>query len=244
MAIFSDAQTKTEIKKIQVLVIEDCYEIIESIILAFRVCWPNAVISSIHSGLQAVEMVRTNPLDCLVLDLSLPDVDGFDVLQRIREFSSIPILILTAHTDERDIVRCLENGADEYMIKPSKQLELVTRIHRIVTRRDQFSATIMLPRLTFNPSTREMCYNGDKHILTSVQADILYYLMRENGHSITSTMLAKKLWGEADNDAVNSVDLYIRCIQAKFNNGKGQQNLIQGEGIEGYRLAASEARIT
>ena len=227
-----------ELNRIKVLLIEDCYEIIESIMLAFQVCWPKAIIAAIHSGLQAINLVRNDAFDCLIIDLGLPDIDGYEILQNIRQFSSIPVLMLTSNDDDNNIFRCLEKGADEYMVKPFKQLELVTRIHRIVARRESFTETMKLPNLTLNRNTGEICFHGQTHILPSVQADIVYYLIIENGHTITSTTLANRLWGESHNEAINSVDLYVRCIQSKFEKGHGCPKLIQKEGVENYRLLA------
>ena len=118
----------------KVLIIEDDRDIVDVIKLAFDIRWPDAKIVSTHLGERGIELVEEESPDVVILDLGLVDVSGFDALKRIRMFSNVPVLILTVRAEESDIVRGLEWGADDYMVKPFRQLELLSRIRALVRR--------------------------------------------------------------------------------------------------------------
>jgi DNA-binding response OmpR family regulator len=114
--------------EVKVLVIEDDREIVEAISLALGIYWPKTEVVSTHLGNRGVELVKTESPDIVILDLGLPDTDGFEVLRQIRLFSSVPIVVLTVKSEEKDVVRMLEGGANDYMVKPFRQMELLARL--------------------------------------------------------------------------------------------------------------------
>jgi two-component system KDP operon response regulator KdpE len=114
------------------LIIEDDPEIVEYVSIAFQVGWPGIELISCHLGNKGLELVARGCPDLVLLDLGLPDVDGYEVLKQIRLFSSVPIIIITVRGSESDIVKGLERGADEYLVKPFGQLELIARIKTIL----------------------------------------------------------------------------------------------------------------
>jgi DNA-binding response OmpR family regulator len=118
----------------KVLIVEDCPDIVEAVSIIIEMRWPEVKIVSTALGEHGIDLaVKTSP-DVIILDLGLPDISGFDVLKRIRLFSDIPILILTASSDESSIAKGLEWGADDYITKPFKQSELLSRIQRSIRR--------------------------------------------------------------------------------------------------------------
>ncbi len=119
--------------KIKALVIEDDRGIVETISLAFQLYWPEAQLISTHLGGEGIELSRSEAPDVVILDLGLPDINGFEVLKQLRLFTTIPIIILTVIADEDDIVKALEDEASDYMIKPFRQMELLARIKAHVT---------------------------------------------------------------------------------------------------------------
>ena len=112
----------------KVLVIEDDHGVREAIFLAFQINWPEAQLVSTHLGQTGMEMVKGEAPDVVILDLGLPDMDGFEVLEQIRLFSSVPILILTVRGEKADIDKGLELGANDYVVKPFKPLQLLSRV--------------------------------------------------------------------------------------------------------------------
>ena len=176
----------------KILIIEDDKEIVEVITLAFEIRWPEMEIVSTHLGKHGAELVESEVPDMVVLDLGLPDTSGFDVLKEIRAFSKVPILILTVRGEESDIVRGLEWGADDYMTKPFRQLELLSRV-KALTRRANPSAseTLVHGKLSYSPVSR-ILNNGDDEIdLTRTEGYILDHLMRNAGQVSTYTALAE-----------------------------------------------------
>src|SRR5271169_3052812 len=107
--------------ELKVLVVEDDADIVEAISLTIKVRWPDARLLSADAGEEAISLAETESPDLIILDLGLPDISGFNVLKQIRAFSRVPVLILTVRGDESDVVKGLELGADDYVIKPFRQ---------------------------------------------------------------------------------------------------------------------------
>lgn len=116
---------------VKILMIEDEMEIIESLSLAFQIRWPGTKLLSTHLGKRGVEMVNSESPDVVILDLGLPDIGGLDVLQQIRSVSSVPVVILTAMSEDSTREKGLEYGANAFMAKPFKQAELMSRLQSL-----------------------------------------------------------------------------------------------------------------
>ncbi len=116
----------------KVLVIEDDREIVDVISVGFEIGWPEMKLVSARLGREGVELAASENPDVVILDLGLPDITGFEVLKEIRAFSTVPILILTVRSDEADVARGLERGADDYMTKPFHQAELQSRLVALI----------------------------------------------------------------------------------------------------------------
>jgi DNA-binding response OmpR family regulator len=116
---------------IQVLVIEDDKYIREAIRLCFRIFWPEAEVSFADEGQAGITLAKNKPPDVILLDLGLPDINGFEVLNRIRTFSQVPVIILTATRDQENVVRAIQSGANDYVVKPFKQIELMPRVRKV-----------------------------------------------------------------------------------------------------------------
>lgn len=119
-------------RRVKILVIEDDREIVEVISVGFEMRWPGVKLVSTRLGREGVELAASENPDIIILDLGLPDVTGFEVLREIRTFSGVPILILTVRSEEADIDRGLEWGADDYMTKPFQQAELQSRVEVLI----------------------------------------------------------------------------------------------------------------
>ena len=116
---------------VKILVIEDDAEIVEFISMAFDNSWPGTETISTHHGRKGLELCQTQKPDAVLLDVGLPDISGFDVLKRIRAFSEVPVIIESVRGSEYDVANGLSCGADEYIVKPFGQLELVARVKAV-----------------------------------------------------------------------------------------------------------------
>ncbi len=223
----------------KVLIIEDDHEIVEVISLAFQIRWPGVKFVSTHLGEKGVGLVESENPDVVILDLGLPDISGFDVLKGIRAFSDVPVLILTVRGDESDVVKGLEWGADDYMVKPFRQLELLSRI-KALTRRASPSdreTPLVYGKLSFDPSTRQLSYGQREINLTRTEGIILHSLMRNAGQVATHSTLAEAVWGEDYPDATSAIKVHILRLRQKLEVDSSQPKLILTKAGIGYLLA-------
>ncbi len=223
----------------KVLIIEDDREIVEIITLSFKIRWPEVKAVSTHLGETGLQLVESENPDVVILDLGLPDISGFEVLQQIRLFSDVPILILTVRADESDIVKGLEWGADDYMVKPFRQLELLSRIRALVRRRDSFEQEVPLVcgQLHFDPSTRQL-RRGEREIsLTRTEGSILYTLMKNAGQVVPYHRLAESVWGDDYPDATENLRVNIRRLREKIEPEPSNPKIILNMASVGYLLS-------
>ena len=223
----------------KVLIIEDDREIVEVISLAFQIRWPEVKLVSTHLGEKGMGLVESENPDVVILDLGLPDISGYDVLKEIRAFSDVPVLILTVRGEETDVVKGLEWGADDYMVKPFRQMELLSRI-RALTRRASPSdreTPLVYGELSFDPSTRQLFYGQREINLTRTEGIILHSLMRNAGRVVTHSTLAEAVWGEDYPDATSALKVHILRLRQKLEVDSSQPKLILTKTGIGYLLA-------
>jgi two-component system response regulator VicR len=224
------------------LIIEDDPEIVESITLALKIRWPDTQIASTHLGKKGIDLAGSEEPDIIILDLGLPDMSGFEVLKDIRAFSASPIIILTVKGDEADIVRGLEWGADDYIVKPCGQLELLARIKariRDKTRQDKDSP-LSYGTLRFDPEARQLVNRGNEIKITAIEAHIIYHLMKNAGHVVAYSSLAEAVWGEDYPGSVDSLRVHIRRLREKIEEDPSHPRIILTKAGLGYYLGKVE----
>jgi len=221
----------------KVLIVEDNRDIVETISLALQIRWPEAKLVSTHLGEKGIELVESESPDIVILDLGLPDISGFEVLKQIRLFSVVPIIILTVRAEEADIVKGLEWGADDYVVKPFSQLELLARVKAQIRGQTRSrEESLVCGPLSFDPSTRQLLYDGKEIALTRTEAHILRHLMNNAGHVVTHSSLAEEVWGEDYPGAADSLKVHIRRLREKVETDPSQPQLILTKAGIGYFL--------
>jgi len=223
----------------KVLIIEDDQAIVEAISLALQLSWPEAKLVSTHLGERGIDLVEKENPDVVILDLGLPDISGFEVLKQVRLFSTVPILILTVRSDEVDIVKGLEWGADDYVVKPFRQMELLSRIKLVTRRRVPLveEAPLVCGKLRFDPGTWQLFY-GEKEIsLTPTEGSIISHLMKNAGRVVTHSSLAEALWGVDYPDAADTLRVHIRRLRTKLEVDPSHPQIILTKAGIGYILA-------
>ncbi len=224
----------------KVLVIEDAPEIVEAITLVLKIRWHDAEVISTHLGEKGLEMVEKESPDVVILDLGLPDISGFEVLKGIRLFSQVPVIILTVRAEESDIVKGLELGADDYIVKPFRQMELAARLRAVVRRQGNEEAQLYAGPLRLDTVSRELT-NGDKKVnLTATEVQILQRLMKNAGNVVPHASLAEAVWGADYPDAVDSLRVHIRRLREKIETDPSNPQLILSRAGVGYLLAKPE----
>ena len=218
------------------LIIEDDREIVEFVSLAFKVGWPEVELLSTHSGGEGIELVEGESPDIVILDLGLPDIDGFEILKQIRLFSTVPIIILTVRGEEADIVRGLEWGADEYVVKPFGQMELLARVKTLIRRQrsSEKEPPLVYGPLSFYPSTGQLAGAGEDISLTRTENLILHQLMKNAGRVVTHSSLAETLWGEDYPGSTDALRVYINRLRAKLETDPSRPQLILTKAGVGY----------
>jgi DNA-binding response OmpR family regulator len=225
-----------------ILIVEDDPEISEVIAMAFEMRWPQASVVRTGSGKEAVTLAVNLRPDLMILDIGLPDLDGFEVLKEIRLVSSVPIIILTARDEERDIVKGLERGADDYIVKPFRQLELMARAQSVMRRYHLVSQVTAETYGIFRfGSSIHNLYVGDRAVnLTSTEGIIISHLMRNAEKIVPVSSLAEVIWGGDFPGSHDAVRVYIRRLREKIESGSGAPQYIHTHRGLGYSLQQPE----
>jgi len=222
----------------KVLLIEDDKEIIDAISLAFRIRWPEADVVSTRLGQKGYELVESESPDIVILDLGLPDISGFEVLRQIRLFSKVPTIILTVRSDEADVVKGLEWGADDYIIKPFRQLEFLARVKALIRRQaPSEEEPLVYGPLHLDTTARQLHYGGKEINLTVTENHILSHLMTNAGRIVTHSSLAEAVWGDDYPGSADSLKVHIRRLREKIEEDPSHPTLILTRTGVGYFLA-------
>lgn len=193
-----------------------------------------------QEGLQAAE---TRQPDLIILDLGLPDMDGLEIVRRLREWSLVPILVLSARGQEVDKVAALDAGADDYISKPFGLSELLARIrvslrHAARTERTSEEQTFRAGDLQVDFAHRRVLVKGQNVYLTPIEYRLLTTLARHAGKLLTRNQLLKEVWGRAYTDRAHYLHVYMAQLRRKIEVNPAQPRYILTEPGVGYRLAA------
>jgi DNA-binding response OmpR family regulator len=182
---------------------------------------------------------RTHP-DLVLLDIMMPDMDGWEVCRRLRELSDVPIVFLTARTDIRDVVKGLEMGADDYILKPYDNDELVARIRAHLRRvpTNAISEELIFDGGNFriNFLNREVFVDGEQRHLTPKEFALLSVLVRNAGRVVTRHELVAEAWGPEYSDAIDSLKLYVHYLRKKVERDATRPQYIMTSRGVGYRF--------
>ncbi|HUG15616.1 MAG TPA: response regulator transcription factor [Thermomicrobiales bacterium] len=194
-----------------------------------------------HDGEAAIERVALDPPDLVLLDLLLPgSLDGYEICERIRSFSMVPVVMLTARAHEDDKLRGFEAGADDYITKPFSARELLARVQAVLRRSRTTSDTppvVDVGGISINFAAREVTSGGEPIHLTPTEFRLLMALAMHPGRAITHTALLTEVWGPEYRDEIDYLRTYIRYLRRKLEpDPKNPRYLITVPGT-GYRLA-------
>jgi len=193
-----------------------------------------------HSGLEALDAIRTQLPDLVLLDVMMPELDGFETLRMLREFSDIPVIMLTAKGEENDKVYGLELGADDYITKPFGPRELSSRIKAIFRRLEKPTtdeAILQIDgRLSVDFNRREVIIKDERIKLRPTEYRLLYHLIRNAGWTVPHDQLLQKVWGYEYRDEAHYVRLYVNYLRDKIEEDPANPQYIITERGVGYRF--------
>ena len=188
---------------------------------------------------QALDVVSSRPPDAIVLDLILPDGDGVEVATDIRRWSQVPIVVLSAVGDERQKVKALDAGADDYVTKPFGSEELLARMRAVLRRRsDDGDAVIRVGALEIDLADRAVRRGDDQIHLTPIEFDLLSQLARHPGRLVTHRQLLREVWGPAYEDETHYLRVHFAHIRSKLEPDPSNPTYVITEPGVGYRLRA------
>jgi two-component system alkaline phosphatase synthesis response regulator PhoP len=226
---------EVKVGKQTILVIDDEQHIIELARLYLE--REGFAVEQALDGAQALDKIRKLKPALVVLDLMLPQVDGWEVCRRTRDSSDVPILMLTARGDDVDKIVGLELGADDYLTKPFNPRELVARVKAILRRYDRSmepGRTVRLADLTIDPSSREVKLGENPVHLRTKEFDLLYALADHRGQVLTRDQLLDLVWGYDFYGETRTVDVHVAHLRKKLKDSSVEIETVRGIG---YKLA-------
>jgi len=225
----------------KVVVIDDAPEIVEVVSLCFQLRWSGIKMVSASNGAEGLELIEAENPDVVILDIGLPDMDGFQVLREIRRFSQVPVIMLTVRDADTDVTRGLELGADDYITKPFSHIELIARVQAVLRRVRELPVTEEHPfvsgKLSVDFASNEVRLNGKPVKLTSTETKLLYHLIRNEGRLLTHENLLRRVWGETFVDARDLLRVHIQHLRQKLGDNADSPSIIITEHGMGYKFA-------
>jgi len=193
------------------------------------------------NGVQALQMLEAELPDLVVLDIMMPEMDGLEVCRRLREWSQIPVIMLSARDDENDKVNCLDLGADDYITKPFGKDEFTARVRAVMRRAEAASPTPTIPSiksgdLEINFSQRKVTVKGKEVALTATEYALLQELALNVGKVLTYTYLLQKVWGTDYADEREYLHVFVSRLRAKLEADPKNPRYITTVSSVGYRF--------
>ena len=192
------------------------------------------------NGLEAVKLVQEQNPDLVVLDVMMPEMDGLTACSKIREFSDIPIIMLTAKTDDMDKLIGFDHGVDDYLTKPFNILELKARIRALLRRtrtaapQEQTSNNLTIGSITLDLDARNAYRSGELADLTAKEFDVIEFLMRNPNHVYSREALLDTIWAYEYRSDIRTVDVHIRRLREKLEENSAEPKYIMTKWGVGY----------
>lgn len=198
------------------------------------------------NGLQGEKVFRSNPVDLIMLDVMMPQRDGFDMLKDVRAISSVPIIMLTALSDSDNVVKGLELGADDYITKPFELKEVLARVHAALMRVERLRTDDKATRVQSQGDISLDLDRGTAHFremqvpLTPIELELLHYMMMHEGRLLERETLLRDVWGYDYFGKTNLVDVAIRRLREKIEADPSNPVYLLTVRGQGYRFAGQK----
>ncbi len=214
----------------------------DTLSLGFNIGWPQHMLLWTGEGAKGIGLAESESPQLVIVEIDLPDTDGFDVVRQIRLFSDVPILILSEREGELDVVKGLELGADDYVVKPFSPLDLLARVRAIMRRAGMFSGEengarpFVTSNLYVDFSSRDVLLDGDPVHLTPTEYKVLYQLVRNAGRLVTLQMLKQQVWDDSEYVDSGTVRKCVCHLRRKLHDNSGHSQMILNERGIGYKF--------
>ena len=231
-------------KRISILIADDEEEIAD--LIAIHLEKEGYRCFKVHDGQEAIQVIETQSIDLLILDIMMPKLDGYEVTRQIREKYNMPIIFLSAKTSDFDKVHGLVIGADDYITKPFTPIELVARVNAQLRRFmklnqpkiEDHKAILEFGEIVISPDQRTVLLYGETVELTPKEFDILYLLASHRKKVYSVENIFQQVWGDAYFEGANTVMVHIRTLRKKLGEDKRKNKLIKTVWGVGYTFNA------
>jgi len=220
-----------------ILVVDDEKNIVKGI--KFSLEQDGMKVDAAYDGEEAMELARKNSYDLIILDVMLPKIEGTEICQRIREFSAVPVVMVTAKGDDMDKIMGLEYGADDYITKPFNILELKARIKAILRRAEKSkpapTTTMLKVRdISVDTEARRVFVSEEEIPLTAKEYDLLEFFIKNAGRVYTREVLYSHIWGTDNAGEARTVDVHVRRLREKIEENPSDPKYIYTKWGVGY----------
>ncbi len=192
------------------------------------------------NGMDAVDLAQTQGPDLIILDVMMPQMDGLTACSKIRQFSNVPIILLTAKADDMDKLMGFDNGADDYLTKPFNILELKARIRALLRRsgasaqKEEETKLLTIGSISLDPDARNAFRSGELVDLTAKEFDVIEFLMRNPNRVYSREALLDTIWAYEYKSDIRTVDVHIRLLREKLESNPAEPNYIMTKWGVGY----------
>lgn len=227
----------------KILVVDDEKEIAD--LLELYLISDGFQVKKAYDAQKGLRIMKEEKIDLVLLDIMMPNIDGLEMCRRIRETNNVPIIMVSAKTQELDKIVGLTTGADDYVTKPFNPLELMARVKSQLRRyrdlnpaqeKKSESAVIQVKNLTINKETHQVFVDGESVKLTPIEFDILYLLATHPGRVFSTDEIFEKVWNEKVYEANNTVMVHIRRLRGKMKDDTRADKIITTVWGVGYKI--------
>lgn len=220
------------------LIVDDAPEVVEAVSICLEVTYPGATIISAAEGSAGLELASQEDPDLVILDIGLPNLDGFEVCRQLKANSQVPVIILTGRDRDTDVARGLVIGADDYITKPFSHIDFLARVKAVLRRTEVANSTsednFREGVLYIDFDTREMCLNNRIIKLAHKENSLLYELVRNSGETVNQCELLDKVWGLNDTRKIRCLRTCMNRLRQKLVDLTKNPRIILTEPGEGY----------
>ena len=215
----------------------------EDIVYALKIYLdnPEYVFHEAYTGKEALQIVREQSIQLILMDIMMPEMDGISAMKEIRQFSNAPIILLTAKSEDFDMISGLNAGADDYITKPFNPLEVCARVKSQLRRYMQLGGnlpkehTLMMDGIELNDDTKMVCLDGQPVNLTPTEYDILHLLMEHPGKVFSPAEIYRHVWKEEAIGSESTVSVHIRHLREKIEENPAAPRYIKVVWGQGYK---------
>jgi DNA-binding response OmpR family regulator len=225
-----------------VLIIDNSVDTAEILSLCFGMRWPNSIINRAATGAEGIQLVKEDEPDLIILEATLPDIDGYEVCRSIRSFSNVLIFMLSVRNEDKDIIKGLETGADGYMTKPFSHLQFLAQIQALLRRTLKINGfnqnrPFVSNNLMVNFDMREVRIHNNLVKLTNIEFNLLSCLVRNPGRPLSKTSLLEEIWGPGHDNTPYLLKVHIQHLREKIEEDFSKPRYVLTERGVGYKFS-------